>query len=56
MTDTLKIKSTNPKEQGPFVIIDKARFNPEVDELYEEPGKGSKPGKKAADGGAGDAK
>ena len=32
--DTLKIVSTDPNTQGPFVIIDRANFNPDVHELY----------------------
>ena len=32
--DTLKIVSTDPHTQGPFVIIDRANFNPDVHELY----------------------
>ena len=32
--DTLKIVSTDPYTQGPFVIIDRANFNPDVHELY----------------------
>jgi regulator of protease activity HflC (stomatin/prohibitin superfamily) len=33
---TIKIKSTDPVTQGPFVIIDKADFNPDVHELYDD--------------------
>lgn len=33
---TIKIKSTDPATQGPFVIIDKAAFNPDVHELYDD--------------------
>lgn len=38
---TIKIVSTDPTSQGPFVIIDRANFNPDVHELYgddQEPG------------------
>lgn len=31
---TLKIKSTHPASQGPFVLIDRAAFDPQVHELY----------------------
>ncbi len=31
--DTLKIVSTDPRTQGPFVIINKSDFNPDVHEL-----------------------
>lgn len=31
---TFKIKSTDPYSQGPFVIINRADFNPQVHELY----------------------
>lgn len=31
---TFRIKSTHPASQGPFVIIDRAAFNPQVHELY----------------------
>lgn len=33
---TIKIKSTDPATQGPFVLIDKADFNPDVHELYDD--------------------
>ena len=33
---TIKVKSTDPATQGPFVIIDKAGFNPDVHELYDD--------------------
>lgn len=33
---TIKIKSADPASQGAFVIIDKALFNPEVHELYDD--------------------
>ena len=39
--DTIKIASTDPRTQGPFVVINKSDFNPDVHELYgddEEPG------------------
>ena len=32
--DTLKIVSTDPNTQGPFVVINKSDFNPDVHELY----------------------
>ena len=32
--DTLKIVSTDPHTQGPFVIINKSDFNPDVHELH----------------------
>ena len=32
--DTLKIVSTDPRTQGPFVVINKSDFNPDVHELY----------------------
>ncbi|TFW15961.1 hypothetical protein [Duganella callida] len=32
---TIKIKSTDPDSQGPFVIIEKADFNPDKHELFE---------------------
>ena len=32
--DTLKIASTDPHTQGPFVVINKSDFNPDVHELY----------------------
>lgn len=32
--DTLKIVSTDPHTQGPFVIINKSDFNADVHELY----------------------
>lgn len=31
---TFKIKSSDPHSQGPFVIINRADFNPQVHELY----------------------
>ncbi|HEX8610144.1 MAG TPA: hypothetical protein VF800_02555 [Telluria sp.] len=31
---TFKIKSTDPRSQGPFVVINRADFNPQVHELY----------------------
>ena len=31
---TIKIVSTDPASQGPFVVINKSDFNPEVHELY----------------------
>ena len=33
---TIKVKSTHPATQGPFVIIDKANFNSDVHELYDD--------------------
>lgn len=33
---TIKVKSTHPATQGAFVIIDKADFNPDVHELYDD--------------------
>ena len=33
---TVKIHSTHPASQGPFVVIDKADFNPDVHELYDD--------------------
>ncbi|UQV43440.1 hypothetical protein KIV45_15850 [Janthinobacterium lividum] len=32
--DTLKIVSTDLRTQGPFVVINKSDFNPDVHELY----------------------
>lgn len=32
--DTIKIVSTDPHTQGPFVVINKSDFNPDVHELY----------------------
>ncbi|MGK5031451.1 hypothetical protein [Janthinobacterium sp. MDT1-19] len=32
--DTLKIVSTDPHTQGPFVVINKSDFNPDVHELF----------------------
>jgi hypothetical protein len=32
--DTIKILSTDPHTQGPFVVINKSDFNPDVHELY----------------------
>ena len=32
--ETLKIVSTDPHTQGPFVVINKSDFNPDVHELY----------------------
>ena len=32
--DTLKIVSTDPHTQGPFVVINKSDFNPDVHEPY----------------------
>lgn len=32
--DTIKIASTDPRTQGPFVVINKSDFNPDVHELY----------------------
>lgn len=32
--DTIKIVSTDPHTQGPFVVINKSDFNPNVHELY----------------------
>ena len=32
--DTLKIVSTDPNTQGPFVVINKSDFNPDLHELY----------------------
>lgn len=31
---TIKIVSTDPASQGPFVVINKSDFNPDVHELY----------------------
>lgn len=33
---TIKVKSTHPATQGAFVVIDKADFNPDVHELYDD--------------------
>lgn len=33
---TIKIKSSDPATQGPFVIIDKGDFNPDVHELFDD--------------------
>lgn len=32
--DTIQIVSTDPRTQGPFVVINKSDFNPDVHELY----------------------
>lgn len=32
----LRIKSTHPESQGPFVIINKADFDEKIHEIYEE--------------------
>lgn len=32
--DTIKIVSTDPHTQGPFVVINKSDFNPDLHELY----------------------
>ena len=32
----MKILSTHPESQGPFVVIEDADFNPEIHEAYEE--------------------
>ncbi|MBV6321907.1 hypothetical protein [Duganella violaceipulchra] len=36
MSTTIKIKSTHPASQGPFVIIERANFNPELHEKYDD--------------------
>lgn len=36
MTTTIKIHSTHPASQGPYVIIERADFNPEVHEKYDD--------------------
>lgn len=33
---TIKVKSTHPATQGPFVVIEKGDFNPDVHELYDD--------------------
>ena len=33
---TVKIHSSHPASQGPFVVIDKVAFNPDVHELYDD--------------------
>lgn len=33
----LKIKSTHPESQGPFVLIDECDFDAKVHTLYEAP-------------------
>lgn len=33
---TIKVKSIHPATQGAFVVIDKADFNPDVHELYDD--------------------
>ncbi|KQQ40458.1 hypothetical protein ASF61_06815 [Duganella sp. Leaf126] len=33
---TIKIKSSDPATQGPFVIIEKGDFNPDFHELYDD--------------------
>lgn len=33
---TVKIHSSHPASQGPFVVIDRADFNPDVHELYDD--------------------
>lgn len=42
---TVKVKSTAPEEQGPYVIINEADFNPDVHELYDEATEAAKPTK-----------
>ena len=32
--DTIQIVSTDPRTQGPFVVINNSDFNPDVHELY----------------------
>ena len=32
----MKIISTHPESQGPFVVIEDADFNPEIHEAYED--------------------
>ncbi len=32
----MKVKSTHPESQGPFVLIEDADFNPDVHEKYVE--------------------
>lgn len=39
--DTLKIVSTHPHTQGPFVVINKSDFNPDLHELYGDQDMGS---------------
>jgi hypothetical protein len=34
---TIKIKSTHPETQGPFVVIDAADFDPAKHTAYTEP-------------------
>jgi hypothetical protein len=34
--ETVRVASTDPANQGPFVVINKADFNPEVHKLFEE--------------------
>lgn len=40
--ETLKIKSTDPKTQGDFVIINAEDFDPAIHELLEQTAKASK--------------
>ena len=37
---TIKIKSTHPESQGPFVVINEADYDPRVHELYVEGAEG----------------
>lgn len=32
---TLRVKSTHPASQGPYVVIDAAKYDPAVHTLYE---------------------
>lgn len=36
MTTTIKVHSTHPASQGPYVIIERADFNPEGHEKYDD--------------------
>jgi hypothetical protein len=36
MSEILKIKSTHPESQGPYVLIDAHDFDEKVHELYDE--------------------
>lgn len=38
---TVRIVASHPETQGPFVIIDEARYDPAVHQLYDEPAAGS---------------
>lgn len=45
----MKIKSTHPESQGPFVIIEDDDFNAEIHVPYAEQGEQAKRGRKPKD-------